>query len=207
MISYKKLKKIHEEIKKEHKEIEKHTKKQVKLLKENIANNEEYSQFCKKYVNLFNRIIDINYKVSLNKIIPAIMKVHKNSNTKSNLLKKNFPLLLEELKTKKIDTLQLLKTIRDIKLKYEKQLTINNQYNLDSYEKIITNYSEKYPEFKQNNPVLFEGMIKKTLDRKTLEKMFEMYKLFYEKKLSNHDASVQFGTLLVDKFIKPHLKK
>ena len=207
MIPFKKLKQFHSEIKQEHKIIDKYNKQQIKNLKESIRNNELYSSFCSEFTNLFNRIIDKNYKVSLNKIIPNIMKIHKNPSSKSNLLKKNFPNLFEKLKNKTINTLQILKTIRDIKLQYETQLTTNNKYSLDSYNKLKEKYKVKYSDIAQSNTILFNGTIDKTLDRKTLEKMIDMYKLFYEKKLSNHDASVQFGTVLVDKFIKPHLKK
>ena len=37
--------------------------------------------------------------------------------------------------------------------------------------------------------------------------MFRMYKQFEEKRLSEHDASVKFGTHLVDKYVKPQLKE
>lgn len=207
MIPYKKLKQFYDEVIEEHKLIDKYNKKQTKLFKDKLEIDDEFSDFCKEHPNLFKRIVDKNYKVSLNKIIPNIMKLHKNSTAKSTLLKKNFPVLYEQLKTKTIDTLNLLKTIRNIKLKYEEQLSLNNQYSKKEYEKLTTKYKDKYPQIHESNPTLYNGTINKTLDKNTLEKMIGMYKLFYEKKLSNHDASVQFGTVLVDKFIKPHLKK
>ncbi len=207
MIPYKKLKQFYDEIIEEHKLIDKYNKKQTKLFKDKLENDDEFSDFCKEHPNLFKRIVDKNYKVSLNKIIPNIMKLHKTSTAKSTLLKKNFPVLYEQLKTKSIDTLYLLKTIRNIKLKYEEQLSLNNEHSKKEYERLTTKYKDKYPQIHESNPTLYNGTINKTLDKNTLEKMISMYKLFYEKKISNHDASVQFGTVLVDKFIKPHLKK
>ena len=75
MISYEKLKNIHDEIKNEHKRIQTQHKKQTLEFKNTIKTN--YPSFSTNYPNLLNRIIDKNYQKSLNKIVPAILKLHK----------------------------------------------------------------------------------------------------------------------------------
>ena len=112
-----------------------------------------------------------------------------------------------DLVTKQFETLKVLKTAKQIKEKYIEHLSEVRKFKNNEQQKMVQFYDEKYPDFKDSNPILLNGMITNTLDHKTLEKMIDMYKLFYEKKLSEHDASVKFGTVLVDKFVKPLLKK
>ena len=173
--------------------------------KTNIKNN--YPSFSSNYPNLLNRILDKNYQKSLNKIVPAILKLHNNPTKKSKMLQNRLPNVFKHLTTKQFKTLETLKKVKEIKEQYIEQLSKCNDYINKEQQKLIQIYEEKYPDFKKSNPTLLNGMLTNKLDTKTLEKMIGMYKLFYEKKLTNHDASVQFGTLLVDKFVKPHLKK
>lgn len=205
MISYQKLKTIHEEIKNEHKIINKEIKKRTLEFKNHIK--QENPTFSDNYPNLLNRILDKNYQKSLNKIVPAILKLHNDSTKKSKLLKNRLPKVYKDLTNKTFQTLPTLKKVKVIKEQYINHLTECKEYVNKEQQKLIQKYEEKYPDFKSSNPTLLNGMLTNKLDTKTLEKMIEMYKLFYEKKLSNHDASVQFGTLLVDKFVKPLLKK
>lgn len=205
MISYQKLKTIHEEIKNEHKIINKEIKKRTLEFKNKIKQDNPI--FSSNYPNLLNRVLDKNYQKSLNKIVPAILKLHNDSTKKSKLLKNRLPNVYKDLTNKTFQTLPTLKKVKVIKEQYINHLTQCNEYVNKEQQKLIQKYEEKYPDFKSSNPTLLNGMLTNKLDTKTLEKMIEMYRLFYEKKLSNHDASVQFGTLLVDKFVKPLLKK
>ena len=205
MIPYQKLKYIHEEIKSEHKRIDKERKKQLREFKNLIK--KEYPDFSNRYPNFLNRILDGNYKKSLNKIVPAILKLHKNPSKKSKMLQTRLPNVYKDLTQKTFNTLETLKTVKEIKEKYIEQLSKCNDFVNKEQHKLIEIYETKYPDFKSSNATLLNGMLTNKLDNKTLEKMIGMYKLFYEKKLSNHDASVQFGTVLVDKFVKPLIKK
>ena len=205
MISYQKLKNIYDEIKLEHKRIEKQLKKQTHEFKNKTK--EQYPSFSTNYPNLLNRIIDKSYKKSLNKIVPAILKLHTNPTKKSKMLQNRLPNVYKDLANRNFNTLQTLKTVKEIKEKYITHLSEINDSKNKEQQKLIEIYNSKYPDFAESNPVLLNGMLTNKLDHNTLEKMIGMYKLFYEKKLNEHDASVKFGTLLVDKFVKPHLKK
>ncbi len=205
MISYEKLKNIHDEIKNEHKRIQTQNKKQTLQFKNTIKTN--YPSFSTNYPNLLNRIIDKNYQKSLNKIVPAILKLHNNPTKKSKMLQNRLPNVYKDLTNRKFKTLETLKTMKEIKEKYSNHLSEQKKEEQKKQQKLIQQYEEKYPDFKSSNPTLLNGMLTNTLDSKTLDKMIAMYKLFYEKKLSEHDASVQFGTILVDKFVKPLIKK
>ena len=66
---------------------------------------------------------------------------------------------------------------------------------------------EKFPQIKEKCQRLYTGILEEKFEPKTTSFMLKTYKDFYNNKLSNHDASVKFGTHLVDNYIKPHLKK
>ena len=90
MISYQKLKTIHEEIKNEHKIINKEIKKRTLEFKNKIKQDNPI--FSSNYPNLLNRVLDKNYQKSLNKIVPAILKLHNDSTKKVNYLKIDYPM-------------------------------------------------------------------------------------------------------------------
>lgn len=205
MIPYQKINYIRAEINDEHKKIDNLLKDKFKTFKNEIIN--EHQEFYNSYTNFFMKIIDTNYKKNLNKIIPLVLKIHKDKNKKSNLLDKKYNNLYNKLKSGNFNTLEFLKKVKLIKLQYVEFLESNKQDKNKLLTNLIDKFNKKYPDFQQSNPVLMQGMLNKTLDNITLDKMLGMYKLFYEKKLSNHDASVKFGQHLVDKFIKPNLKK
>ena len=66
-------------------------------------------------------------------------------------------------------------------------------------------YSEKYPEFSKRYPTLFEKLFEQNLDLTTLRYMLNQKEKMNSNKLTEHDASVKVGTLLVDKYVKPNL--
>ena len=85
MIPYSKIVYIRSEIKDEHSKINKLVNDKTKEFKKSIEEDDEFKNFCKEYSNLFNKIIDDNYKKTLQKLIPIIVKIHKDNNKKSNL--------------------------------------------------------------------------------------------------------------------------
>lgn len=66
-------------------------------------------------------------------------------------------------------------------------------------------YTEKYPDFAKHYPTLFEKLFDPNLDIATLRYMLNQKDKMNHNKLTEHDASVKVGTLLVDKYVKPKL--
>ena len=208
MIEYTKLKGFYEESQKELAKIDKFTKNKTKQFKiELLETSKEFTEINNKYPNLANRLVSNTYKVTLQKLIPIILKVKKNKKHKSKLLKNRFPNLNQDLRKSEINILDLLKKIKICKKNYEDFIKHLHQEKIKQQQLMFDKMEQTYPEIKDKCINLYNGILQKTLDSKTTKTMISMYKDFYDKKLSNHDASVKFGTHLVDKFIKPHLKK
>lgn len=66
-------------------------------------------------------------------------------------------------------------------------------------------FAEKYPDFAQHYPTLFEKLFDPNLDITTLRYMLAQKEKMNSNKLTEHDASIKVGTLLVDKYVKPSL--
>ena len=205
MIPYEKIVYIKNEIYDEHKKLKNLEKQRIKEFNNSILNDDEIKKFKQDYTKLFNKIINKDNKTILNKIVKEVKKINFNSDKNSTFLKKNYTNLYNNLKQKKINVLDFFKTIRKIKLKYDKMLQLNKELLTKKKQENFTKFIEKYHDFNNKNPRLMEGMLNNTLDEKTLNCMLHTYKLYYEKSLSEHDASVKFGTHLVDNFVKPML--
>lgn len=66
-------------------------------------------------------------------------------------------------------------------------------------------YIEKYPDFFEHYPVLSEKIFDPSFDKSTFNYMLNQREKITENKLTEHDASVKVGTLLVDKYVKPNM--
>lgn len=66
-------------------------------------------------------------------------------------------------------------------------------------------FTEKYPDFAKHYPTLFEKLFDQNLDITTLRYMLNQKEKMNTHKLTEHDASIKVGTLLVDKYVKPNL--
>ena len=67
--------------------------------------------------------------------------------------------------------------------------------------------SDKYHDFRDKYPTIFEKVLENSLDMDRFNYMLGMASKIDNKELSNHDASVKVGERLVDEFVKPNLKK
>jgi hypothetical protein len=67
--------------------------------------------------------------------------------------------------------------------------------------------SDKYSEFREKYPTIFEKVLENSLDIERFNYMLNMAKKIDNKEMTNHDASVKVGERLVDEFVKPNLKK
>jgi hypothetical protein len=87
------------------------------------------------------------------------------------------------------------------------QEILDNIENKSNNDKIKETYAIKYPLFKQNYPTLFEKLFDPTIDKKMLNLMLEEKKNIDSNEISQHNASVKIGEVLVDKYVKPMLSE
>jgi hypothetical protein len=66
--------------------------------------------------------------------------------------------------------------------------------------------SSRFAEWQQEFPRIFEMLLTRTYPRDTLEMMLKNLEKMESGTLSQHDASVAVGTVLVDTYVKPQLK-
>jgi hypothetical protein len=73
----------------------------------------------------------------------------------------------------------------------------------DVKRRVFTTHSE----FSMNHPATFLGAVDNTIDLKTMEYMVSMANRVKRDDITQHDASVEIGTKLVDTYVKPTLEK
>jgi len=66
-------------------------------------------------------------------------------------------------------------------------------------------YTNKYPTFFEQYPVLSDKIFEQDFDFHILSQMMEQKNNIVHKDVSEHDASVKIGSCLVDKYVKPLL--
>jgi hypothetical protein len=66
--------------------------------------------------------------------------------------------------------------------------------------------SSRFPDYQQEFPRVFEMLLTRTYPRDTMEMMLKSLEKMEAGSISQHDASVAVGTVLVDRFVKPQLK-
>lgn len=71
--------------------------------------------------------------------------------------------------------------------------------------KTHSKYLSKYPEFSSNYPTLFDKLFEPKFDKSILLNMMDQKQQIDSNLLSQHDASVKVGELLVNKYVKPLL--
>tara|TARA_B100001057_G_C22822222_1_gene939878 strand:+ start:811 stop:1173 length:363 start_codon:yes stop_codon:yes gene_type:complete len=69
------------------------------------------------------------------------------------------------------------------------------------------NVSEEFSEFEHRYPTLFRKLVEDDCDRQQLNFMLSKLEQVRSGNQSQHDASVDVGQVLVDKFVKPELAK
>ena len=95
----------------------------------------------------------------------------------------------------------ILTTVKQIKEEYD---------SLSPTDETKKTLMDKYPDFSAQYPALFQ-LVFNPVDNweKDLERLTQMVALASKvktNKITQHDASVQIGTELVDKYVKPKLK-
>tara|TARA_B100000795_G_C22698664_1_gene398687 strand:+ start:107 stop:727 length:621 start_codon:yes stop_codon:yes gene_type:complete len=177
----------------------------LQLQKETI---ETHLDFSKKYPRILENIVA---QKSLESIVQQIIVLQKNPELLTTphadvqQFTKKYPNVVECIREK--NSLQLLKNIREV----YKWFDVKKQHLFDkgvvSRSQVVQDLEEKHYKFNNEYPKLFEGIVNKTLEDETLEYMIKMLRKMKQENLSEHDASVDVGTHLVEKFVKPNLEK
>ena len=106
------------------------------------------------------------------------------------------------------DPYKLLNTIKSLKNDYDE--LNKNTGELSDLNEIKSKLGKKYPDLSDNYPSLFNLVFNPVStwdnDLKDLTKMVQLASKVKQKKISQHDASVEVGQKLVDKYVKPQLK-
>jgi hypothetical protein len=66
--------------------------------------------------------------------------------------------------------------------------------------------SSGFAEYQKEFPKIFEMLLTRTYRREFLEMMFQQLERMERGAVSQHDASVAVGTVLVDEIVKPQLR-
>jgi hypothetical protein len=177
----------------------------LQLQKKTIQN---YSAFSKKHPLILEKIL--SHK-SLEGIVQQIISLQKKpeqlDTPRSDIQKfsKKFPNIISDIIENR--TLELLKSIREVYQWFQEHTKILVNNHSESRNKKIKELENTHQKFREEYPKLFEGILNKTLEEDTLLYMIKMLSKMKKKNLSEHDASVEVGTHLVDRFVKPNLEK
>lgn len=96
-----------------------------------------------------------------------------------------------------MDTSKILTTVDEITQK------LKTNGKTDTY---IEQLKEEYNELYDTYPAIFKMTCDGTMDIKRLKFMLNMKNNIDNNKITEHDASVEVGQLLVDEIVKPQLK-
>jgi hypothetical protein len=70
-----------------------------------------------------------------------------------------------------------------------------------------TYFSEKYPEFKEKNPVIFRVACEKGMDMNRLNYMITMIEQIKNSKITQEKASEEVGQVLFKDYVEPKVSK
>ena len=78
-----------------------------------------------------------------------------------------------------------------------------NSKNTDkSVEERLLFLKDEYSDFSDKFPRLFEGVVEDSLDNTVLNRLLSIMKMKENNKLTDHQADVNVGQFLVDKYVK-----
>ena len=75
-----------------------------------------------------------------------------------------------------------------------------------SKEKTKNDLEELYKEFKEENPQLFDMICSNQCDDMVLTQLLYQFEEVKSGNINQHDASVNVGQVLVDKYVKPKIE-
>jgi phage gp16-like protein len=84
-----------------------------------------------------------------------------------------------------------------------KELREYNKNNTDkTVEERLLILKDEYSDFSDNYPRLFEGIVEDSLDDTILNRLLNIMKMKESQQISNHQADVDVGQILVNKYVK-----
>ena len=86
---------------------------------------------------------------------------------------------------------------------YVKRLVVDIEEALET--QTAAQVSAQFAEFQKEFPKIFETLLTRTYNREFLVMMLDQLDKKERGKVSQHDASVAVGTILVDRIVKPQL--
>lgn len=87
------------------------------------------------------------------------------------------------------------------------QEILDNVENTNNTKELQQHYAIKYPLFKKHYPTLFEKLFDTAFDKTLLNLMLEEKNNIDSNTISQHNASVKIGEVLVNKYVKPMLNE
>ena len=85
---------------------------------------------------------------------------------------------------------------------------IKDYLNLHNYSPDAIEYLNKtYIDFSERFPRLYEGTIENSLDPNILKQLLNVMKQKEDSNLTDHQADVNVGEILVNKYVKPQFSK
>lgn len=175
------------------------------LQKINTGLNKKFQEFANRYKRLFNMIIENRFKEKYSDLFLRLHEDKLNKTEKKRVLFNHENLYYDIVSKKK--TLEIFKTIHEIQVEQDIRLQDFNEEKQKNIEKLKEHFKKKYPEFEKNHNSLFTGILKGEFEENIMLQLIDSYKKFRNNTLSEHDASVRFGQVLVDKLVKPMLDK
>jgi hypothetical protein len=205
MISGDRLEEIYNDIRSKQLKLRTNLNKQI--VKANGILKETYNNFSNRYPRLFQMIIENRFTEKYQKLFLDLHKGLLNKTQKKRLLS-NHKNLYEDI----VNNHQILSIFKQIsEIQKEQNLILNKLSSENSSgtnedrEQMREYFKKKYPDFAENQSMVFNNMIDGHLEHSIMLNLISTYKKYRSDQLNDHDASVEFGQVLVDKLVKPKL--
>ena len=101
----------------------------------------------------------------------------------------------------------LLSEVKELVKKYEDFVSKNKKNIYQNHDEFISAMTTQYQNMATNQTKIFEQCVSGQMNIEIFTYMIQQAKKVQQHKISSYDASVKVGEELVEKFIKPKLKK
>tara|TARA_B110000208_G_C11638766_1_gene383631 strand:+ start:573 stop:881 length:309 start_codon:yes stop_codon:yes gene_type:complete len=102
-----------------------------------------------------------------------------------------------------MDLQTVLRKSLELNIEYRHAMVKNN-FNLDIFKALMVS---EYPNLHTAFPAIFNIAVGESYDFERLRKMLDLAEKVKTNEVSEHDASVEVGQILVDDIVKPQLNK
>ena len=101
----------------------------------------------------------------------------------------------------------LLSEVKELVKKYDDFISNNKKNIYKNNDEFVSAMTTKYDNMASNQTKIFEQCVSGHMNIEIFTYMIQQAKQVQQHKISGHDASIKVGEELVEKFIKPKLKK